>query len=263
MGEQTAISWATHTFNGWWGCTEVSPGCDHCYARDFAKRTGRVGWGHGAPRLRTSPANWMKPYRWAREAAKRGVREQVFAQSMSDWNDAEVPTEWRADLFNVIRDTRYALDWLLLSKRPYKHGDVPADLEGQEGIWLGCTVESQEYMWRVDKLLGMDSVVHWVSAEPLLGPLDFLPFALGGSGINWIIAGCESSPGKRPGARAMEIQWVRSLRDECVDAGVAFHLKQMVQGGKVVELPELDGRRWAQLPVFGLDGKWVSVRGAE
>ena len=116
MAENTKIEWADHTFNPWTGCTKVGPGCDHCYAEGWAKRSGQVQWGHGAARRRTSEANWKQPMRWNAEAERIGVRYRVFCASLADVFDNEVPAEWRADLFDLIAKTPN-LDWLLVTKR--------------------------------------------------------------------------------------------------------------------------------------------------
>jgi protein gp37 len=131
--KDSKIEWTDHTFNPWWGCTKVSPGCLNCYAETLDKRTGGNHWGKGAPRRRTSAANWRQPLKWQREAIKdeydhdsdawcrdedfRWERPRVFCASMADWLDPEVPVEWLADLLDLIRQTPN-LDWLLLTKRP-------------------------------------------------------------------------------------------------------------------------------------------------
>ena len=115
MGENTKIPWAHHTFNGWIGCTRVAPECDHCYAESMAKFRGWAKWGIGEPRKRTTEENWKKPLRWNREAEQQRTRYRVFSSSLSDVFDVEVPTEWRSDLFDLIRRTPN-LDWLILTK---------------------------------------------------------------------------------------------------------------------------------------------------
>jgi protein gp37 len=127
--ENSKIEWTDHTFNPWIGCTKVSPGCAHCYAETLMDaRYGRVKWGKGNPRSRTSAANWKEPIRWSRNAeadclrwAEKGDakkrRPRVFCASLSDWLDDEVPLDWLADLLDLIRKCQH-LDWLLLTKRP-------------------------------------------------------------------------------------------------------------------------------------------------
>lgn len=193
MGENTNIEWAHHTFNPWEGCTKVGPGCDHCYAETRNKRFHGGNWGAGAPRRRTSPANWAKPRRWNTQAAEKGVRYRVFCASLADVFDNEVPTEWRADLFKLISETPH-LDWLLLTKRignvigmvtevaeiprqgshsghlmahHWRNGRPPAN------VWLGATVVNQQEADRdIPKLLDTPATVRWLSMEPLLGPVN-------------------------------------------------------------------------------------------
>lgn len=196
MVENTKIEWAHHTFNPWEGCTKVGPGCDHCYAENRNARFGggeSVNWGPGAPRRRTSPANWNNPRRWNRQAAEQGVRYRVFCASLADVFDNEVPVEWRRDLFQLIATTPH-LDWLLLTKRignvtrmvveiadqprPASHeGDLMAHAwrngTPPMNVWLGATVVNQVEADRdIPKLLATPAALRWLSMEPLLGPVD-------------------------------------------------------------------------------------------
>ena len=117
MASNSKIEWTTHTFNPWIGCTEVSPGCAHCYARDMMERRyHRVQWGAGQPRSRTTADYWKQPARWHRQAQASGQRDRVFCASLADWLDDEVPIDWLADLLKLIESTPH-LDWLLLTKR--------------------------------------------------------------------------------------------------------------------------------------------------
>ena len=112
MGEHSKIEWTTHTFNPWVGCTKVSLACDHCYAETWAKRSGLVTWGPSRPRRRTSETYWSTPLKWNREAVATGTRPRVFCASLADVFDNEVPDDWRADLWALIRSTP-ELDWIL------------------------------------------------------------------------------------------------------------------------------------------------------
>lgn len=172
MGETTAISWADKTFNPWVGCTKVSPGCDHCYAEGWAKRSGRDVWGAGKARQHTAPAYWREPLKWNAEAEATGVRPRVFP-SLCDPFDAEAPQEWRQEFWELIDRTPY-IDWLLLSKRPNNMAKMLPHLwsmEPAKNVWLGTSVESQAQTWRIEKLLGVEAAVHFLSLEPLIGPL--------------------------------------------------------------------------------------------
>lgn len=212
MAANSKIEWTDHTFNPWEGCTKVSPGCAHCYAETRNQRfAGGANWGKGAPRRRTSVANWRQPLKWNRDAAGLGKETlecpsceapwkececgfaqrptRVFCASLADWLDDEVPIEWLADLLALIRCTPN-LDWLLLTKRPQNWGDrlhaaFRVGFDGDEwlsqwldgtppaNVWLGTTVEDQQRAdERIPQLLQIPARVRFLSCEPLLGPLD-------------------------------------------------------------------------------------------
>lgn len=275
MAETTKIEWCDHTFNAWTGCTKVSPACDHCYAESWAKRSGIVQWGNH-PRRRTSESYWKQPIKWNRIAERDGVRRKVFCCSLADVFDNQVASEWRSDLWRLIRETP-ALDWLLLTKRPQNiAGMLPGPIFNRAwpwpNVWLGTTVENQEEAdRRIPHLLAVPAEVHFLSCEPLLGPVDlqavrgeWSAFHYGMEGcedgcISWVIAGGESGPHARPPM----IGWVRSLRNQCAAAGVPFHFKQwgeytpddsgadhtaMRRVGKKAAGALLDGREWREFP---------------
>ena len=189
MAENTKIEWAHHTFNPWTGCTKIGPGCDHCYAESWAKRSGIVQWGPGAERRRTSEANWRQPIKWNAEAERLGVRYRVFCASLADVFDNKVPPEWRRDLFDLIAKTPN-LDWLLVTKRIGNAKTMMADAlhlnptalsNGQiwplPNVWLGITVVNQAEADRdIPKLLAVPARVRFLSIEPMLGPIDVRRF---------------------------------------------------------------------------------------
>ncbi|TWA71944.1 protein gp37 [Azospirillum baldaniorum] len=197
MAEVSAIEWTHATFNPWIGCTKVSPACDNCYAeKERAVTCLGVTWGAGQPRHRTSACTWKQPLAWNRKAAKEGRRMRVFCASLADVFDAEVPDEWRADLFALIAATPH-LDWLLLTKRPKVMRDY-ADRAARCGehwladkgappvrwplpnVWLGTTVENQAMAEaRIPRLLATPAAVRFLSCEPLLGPVDLTRVVLG------------------------------------------------------------------------------------
>lgn len=224
--EGTGISWADLTFNPWIGCQKVSPACDHCYAESLATTRLGVGWGPGAARRRTAPGNWQKPPRWQRIAAEAGVRLKVFCASLADVLDNAVDDQWRRDLAALIIATP-ALDWMLLTKRI---GNARKMLEAMfpdgvpPNVALGVTIANQEEANRdLPKALSVKAGLGirrlFVSGEPLLGPLNLAPWL---PYIDLLIVGGESGKGARP----MEVDWVRALRDQCGAAGVPFHFKQ-------------------------------------
>lgn len=179
MAETSAIEWTDSTFNPWIGCTKISPACDHCYAEALMDtRHHRVKW--GGERSRTSESNWQQPRRWQKQAsvffAEHGRRQRVFCSSLADVFDNQVPTEWRDDLWALIRDTP-ALDWLLLTKRPQNiRKMLPAYWSEIRGhVWLGTTVEDQKRAdTNVPHLVynGQGAAVLFLSIEPMLGPIN-------------------------------------------------------------------------------------------
>ena len=221
------IEWTDHTFNPWIGCQHVSPGCDHCYAETqnaFRKWNGGT-WGPHAPRKRTSEQNWKNPIKWNADARafkrEHDRRPRVFCASLADVFDNQAPSEWRKDLFALIRECR-RLDWLMLTKRPQNISKMlPADWgDGYRNVWLGVTAENQTYFdsrWGI--LQRIPAVVRFISYEPALEPLR-LPKH--GPYPDWLISGGESGGGARP----LDPQWVRDIMKDCSRRGVAFFHKQ-------------------------------------
>ena len=257
MVNNSKIEWTDDTFNPWWGCVKASTACDHCYAERFAGRQTRTKdqlWGKDAPRRMQSDHYWHDPLRWNRRAEQQGVHQQVFCGSMCDVMerrpDLDAP---RQQLYQLIEETPN-LDWLLLTKRPQEFAKLlPKQWRAnpRPNVWLMTTVESAEYLWRIEALLETPAVVHGVSMEPLLGPIRLPRNLLKLGKRAWVITGGESGPGARPS----RIEWVRGLRDTCVAAGVPFHFKQWgehgADGKKVGKKRAgrlLDGREWNELP---------------
>lgn len=247
MGENTKIEWATHSWNPWVGCTKVSPGCDHCYAEGWAKRSGMVKWGPHAERRRTTDENWRKPLIWARKAREaledfetgmltlRPARPRVFCASLADVFDNQVPPKWRHDLFRLIWATP-ELDWLLLTKRPENIARMIDDAlrpligtvfgpwygKGWPNVWLGFTAEDQAHFDRRWPIIrDIPAAVRFCSYEPAIGMLR-LPTDVRGQ-LHWLICGGESGPGHRE----MHPGWEWSVRDDCGELGISYFFKQM------------------------------------
>lgn len=275
MGTKTEISWTDATFNPWWGCAKVSEACDNCYAERWAKRTGWAVFGPTSTRRLFGDHHWNDPLRWNRQAQKDGLRVKVFCGSMCDvFEDRKDLMTERSRLCELIEQTAY-LDWLLLTKRPQNALDlVPPrwNLVWPQNIWFGITAENQarlEERWRYAARIPVK--IKFVSIEPIIGPVNLhLATACdcycneyqnaecpGTNGLcimqrklDWVIVGGETGPGARP----CHPDWVRSLRDQCQAAGVAFHLKQMGEWTHIYNSKSAEAKQRIQLTVNGTDG---------
>ena len=259
---------------GRWHCTKVSPGCRSCYAERMNIRFGGPAYVVDADELRLDEEVLRQPARWRKPRT-------VFVQSMSDLFDPRVPTVWLAEIWQALREGPHT--WIVLTKRArgmsrflegcgdwggwITHtGDAPASYGGtgrivgsalkwpKNSIWVGVTAENQESAdERIPHLLNTPAAVRWVSCEPLLGPIDLCEKwrrDMGRRGLDWVVCGSETGPGARP----CDLDWVRSLRDQCVEAGVPFFFKAWVDArGRRIALPELDGQVWDQMPVVWSD----------
>jgi protein gp37 len=269
MGAETKIEWTDKTFNPWIGCFKVSPGCKNCYAAALDKRWGHARWGKGAPRERTSEANWKKPIQWDRAAHEAGVRFRVFCASLADVFDDEVPDAWRFDLFEMICVTQH-LDWQVLTKRPENARRFLSDPETKRelefraatrlavplseikwplpNVWLGTTVEDQERAdERIPVLLDTPARVHFLSCEPLLEAVDLGEYLKGdrwfasehpmGKPVDWVIVGGESGAGARP----FDLAWAQSIRQQCAETQTPCFVKQLGKVPVVAEAAWRDG----------------------
>ena len=223
MGKETNISWTTHTFNPVWGCTEVSPGCDNCYARVLDARWGEPHWGKGVARREFGDKHWAEPLKWDKDAAREGVKAKVFCASMADVMDDDWTDGVRERLWELIDNTPNLI-WQLLTKRPHRyHRYLPAAFK-HRNVWLGTSAEDQHYYdirWPIlAEMRSATGLTTFISYEPALGPLSIKEFP----GVpDWIIAGGESGPKRR----SMKTEWFTNLKQECEDNGVSFWLKQM------------------------------------
>jgi len=276
------------TWNPVTGCTKISPGCQNCYAERVSKRLrGRCGYPAEDPfRVTLHPERLEEPLRW-RKPSKIFVCSMgdLFHEAVPDdfiarvWHTMAISQE---HVFQILtkRPDRMA-KWIdrVGDYQGYKtHNGEPHKADGGSGIvvgfrkwplpnvWLGVTVENQEQAdKRIPILLQITAAVRFVSVEPMLGPVDlFSNDYLGGCincevcldnpetfinrtqdrKIDWVICGSESGPNRRPA----NIEWIRSLENQCVAAGVPFFLKQMEVGGRLVKMPKLDGQIWNQMP---------------
>ena len=238
MTTHTTIEWTDATWNPVRGCTKISPGCKHCYAERFAERFRGVK-GHPYEQgfdLRLVPQKVEEPLHWKKP-------RRVFVNSMSDLFHEDVPFEYIQRVFAVM----HKADWhqyQVLTKRAERLEALSKDLQWAAHIWMGVSVESDEYLWRIDYLSKTKAHIKFLSIEPLLGPLPELKL----QGIDWVIVGGESGPGARP----MRNEWVTAIRDRCRDAGVAFFFKQWGGVQKKRAGRSLEGRTWDEMPELGI-----------
>lgn len=252
MGERTAIEWTEATWNPVTGCTKISPGCKFCYAERLAERLRRMR----NPRYRNGFGLTLHPDQLHLPLTWREPR-RIFVNSMSDLFHDTVPLRFVDDVFQVMARARHHI-FQVLTKRPDRlvlwHRGAWGMKPIPPNVWMGVSVESAAYAWRVERLRQVEARVRFISAEPLLGPIGDLDL----NGIDWLIAGGESGgapdralvhrseSGLRPKAEA--VRWVRGLRDLCQRCGVAFFFKQWggptpKAGGRL-----LDGQEWSEYP---------------
>ena len=245
MAEKTIIAWTDNTFNIAWGCVKVSPGCKNCYAETIAERRsyGRPGvWGKGTPRRTFGDSHWGKPAVWNRAAKKAGKILRAFSSSMCDnFEDHDTITQEMKRLWEVIRATPW-IHWQILTKRIERvYDNLPDDWgRGYRNVWLGTSIENNDYAYRADILGEIPARVRFISYEPALGPLDQVDLSV----LDWVIYGGESGPGFRP----QDDAWPRQMRDLCKEAEVAFYHKQ--SSGIRTEMGiELDGKIVREMPL--------------
>lgn len=291
MAEQSKIEWTDHTFNPWEGCQKVAIECDHCYAEARDQRfTGGTHWGPKAPRRRTSAQNWRKPRQWQRQAQTffdaHGRRQRVFCASLADVFDNAVDPAWRDDLWALIRECDQ-LDWQLLTKRPQNIAKMlPADWgDGWPHVWLGTSAGTQKTAeLNIPHLLAAPAFVRFVSAEPLLGPVNLSHLSLRGGTVLDALRGEEmesftgqtfSGPGPRrlhlvicggesgPKARPMHPDWARNLRDQCHAAGTSFFFKQWGEWGPDDFIQTNAKSVWLSPDGTTIDGGILEVQAAD
>jgi protein gp37 len=234
MGTQSKIEWTESTWNPVTGCSKVSPGCAHCYAERMAKRLRAMGQPNYANGFQVAlhehvldlPLDWKKP-------------QVIFVNSMSDLFHEQVPFDFIRRTFEVMRQASWHV-FQVLTKRSERLAECADRLEWPPNVWMGVSVESEEFLPRVDDLRSAGAALRFLSIEPLLAPLPELDL----QGIDWVIVGGESGPKARP----MQEEWVREIRDQCLDSGVPFFFKQWGGTNKKRAGRLLEGRTWDEMP---------------
>jgi len=235
MGKGSSIEWTESTWNPVTGCTKISPGCKHCYVERLAKRLKAMG----QPNYRNGfelalhehalqlPLTWTKP-------------QMVFVNSMSDLFHRDVPEDFIRRVFDVMAQARMHT-FQVLTKRSERLASIAGKLRWPSNIWIGVSVETSNYLHRIDHLRKVPAQTRFVSFEPLLAPLGDINF----EGITWAIVGGESGPK----ARTMEKEWVVEIKDQCLASGVSFFFKQWGGTNKKKTGRLLDGRIWNDMPL--------------
>jgi protein gp37 len=242
---KSRIEWTESTWNPVAGCTVLSPGCTNCYAMRLASRLAAMGQGKygGTTRISGGRPKWNGKITLDRASLGIPVKwkngRMIFVNSMSDLFHERISFSFIEEVFDVMRNTpRHT--YQILTKRAENLERLAPHLFWPANVWMGVSVESADYAWRIGHLKRTPAAIKFLSLEPLLGPFEVLDL----SGIDWTIAGGESGPGARP----IQLEWIRSIRDQCVRSGVAFHFKQWGGTNKKRTGRELDGRTWNEWP---------------
>jgi len=234
MGQKSAIEWTGSTWNPVTGCVKISPGCFHCYAERMAKRLQAMGQPNYTNGFQLSlhehalelPLRWKKP-------------QNIFVNSMSDLFLKDVPITFIKKIFDIMNKAHWHT-FQVLTKRSERLNELSAELPWAPNIWMGVTVENNDYKYRIDDLRKTDAYIKFLSIEPLLGPIPDLNL----TGIDWVIVGGESGPGARP----MHHEWVIDIRNQCIQNDVPFFFKQWGGVRKKKAGKELEGRTWCEMP---------------
>jgi len=242
MAANSDIEWTDATWNPVTGCTKISAGCDNCYAERFSERFRGVP-GHPfqngfdltlRPERLTQPLEWRKP-------------KMIFVNSMSDLFHKEIPAEFIGRVFDTMERADWHTFQVLTKRSSLMRNFLRRRYGGRSGprhIWCGISIEDGTKLSRVQHLQGTPAGTRFLSIEPLIDRVGKINL----NGIDWVIVGGESGPR----ARYMDPSWVREIRDQCQEAGVAFFFKQWgglrpKSGGRV-----LDGTEWNQFPSTSL-----------
>jgi protein gp37 len=234
MAVNSAIEWTESTWNPVTGCSEISAGCKNCYAKRMALRLqamGQPNYRNGFrvtchPQLLDLPICWKKP-------------QMIFVNSMSDLFHSKVPCEFIFRVFEIMNQTPQHI-YQVLTKRAERLVELSDLLAWPKNVWAGVTVETADYKYRIDLLRQTEAKVKFLSLEPLLEDVGILDL----TDIDWVIVGGESGPGARP----IKADWVRNIREQCIEQNVPFFFKQWGGFNKKKNGRKLDGREWDQIP---------------
>jgi len=234
LSAKSTIEWTESTWNPVTGCTKISPGCDHCYAERLSKRLRSMGQPNYANGFNLAihehalelPLHWKRP-------------QIIFVNSMSDLFHEGVPLDFVIKVFDVMNQANWH-QYQVLTKRSERLLEINQYIPWTDHIWMGVSVETEQYVNRIENLRRTDAHFKFLSLEPLLGPLPNLDL----NGIDWVIVGGESGPGSRP----MLKDWVIDIRDQCIRTEIPFFFKQWGGVNKKKSGRLLEGRTWDEMP---------------
>ena len=234
MATNSSIEWTESTWNPVSGCTKVSAGCLNCYAERMAMRLQAMGQERYANGFNVALhcEALAEPYQWKKSRV-------VFVNSMSDLYHEKIPVDFIRKVFAVMNENKQHT-FQILTKRSGRLCELASLLEWSENIWMGVTIENNDYVGRADDLRKVNAAVKFLSLEPLLGPLPDLKL----DGINWVIIGGESGPG----ARSMKKEWVLDIKRKCENKKIPFFFKQWGGVNKKKAGRLLQGRTWDNYP---------------
>jgi len=234
MGSNSSIEWTETTWNPVTGCDKISPGCQFCYAERLSKRLQFMRNPKYANAFELTiqesaldlPLHWKKP-------------QAIFVNSMSDLFHEDLGEGYIQRVFDVMRRANWHR-FQALTKRSERLAEMSPRIDWPDHVWMGVSVERQDYTFRIDHLRSTGAHIKFLSLEPLLGPLPDLDLR----GIDWAIVGGESGPGCRP----IREDWVLDIRAQCHRRGVPFFFKQWGGTNKKKSGRLLQGRTWDEMP---------------
>lgn len=234
MAIKSPIEWTESTWNPLTGCSKVSDGCKNCYAERLSKRLKAMGQPNyqNLFELTLHEDSLDLPLHWKKS-------QMIFVNSMSDLFHEDVPLDFIQKVFGIMRQATWHT-FQILTKRSERLIELDNQIIWPQNVWMGVSVENDNYTFRIDHLRQTHAVTKFLSLEPLLGPLPRMNM----DDINWVVVGGESGPRSRP----IDITWVREIRDQCQTEKVPFFFKQWGGTNKKKAGRELDGRTWNEMP---------------
>ena len=245
MATKSKIEWTQSTWNPVRGCTRVSEGCRFCYAERIAARFSGEGLAYeGLAEMTKAGPRWSNEVRRVRELLDAPLRwkkpQLIFVNSMSDLFHEDVPLEFILEVFDTMNRAEQH-QFQVLTKRSQRLAELSCEIQWPKNVWMGVSIESQDYTFRIDHLRQTGAHIKFLSLEPLIGALPNLDLTR----IDWVIVGGESGPKARP----MQKEWVVDIRDQCQQVNIPFFFKQWGGPSKKQTGRVLEGKTWNDLPV--------------